>query len=290
MNDSVLVVGEDSTIGSALAARLRSSGIRVAGTSRRPGTRLFLDLAKPETFGPALAARCRHAVVCAAVASAEAIAKTADAREVNVSGTIALLDRLTRCGAFCWFLSSNTVFDGADPAPRVSDPASPRTTYGTWKSEVERFILDHHASSAAIVRLTKVLGPEWPLGHRALAAARAARPFEAFHDWVFSPITLASVVDALAHLIRTQPPRSPALFHLSSSDSIDYAVAIERLFALAGAPGSLVQRVSIRDRLEVEWNPHHAALDAVWEKTHLAWNLRPSLETIDSWFDTRDRR
>jgi dTDP-4-dehydrorhamnose reductase len=289
MSHRTLIVGADSLIGGALLRRLQALGRLTIGTSRRDRGALFLDLGAPTSFSAAISPAAAHAVICAGIAGDEAISRDESrAQAINVAGTTELIRRLTDAGTFCWFLSTSMVFDGSVPAPRAETLPSPQTPYGRMKHEVEQFILEHCARRAAIVRLTKVLGADWPLGRRAVAAAQTRATCDAFRDWIFAPVLLTDVVDAFVRLLDERPVRQPAVFHLSAADSISYVDGSRQLYALSGASAELVRACSIHDSRAVTWNPRHATLDCTWEAAHLGWPQRSSAENLERGF-SRER-
>src|SRR5579872_148099 len=116
-----LIVGGDSEIGGAAFAALKAQDQAAKATTRRGDRvardRLLLDLAAPlDVWEPPEEARA--VCVCAAVARlADCAADPQRTAQINVTQTLALVDKLLSRGIYVLFLSTNQVFDGR--APRV---------------------------------------------------------------------------------------------------------------------------------------------------------------------------
>ena len=93
-------------------------------------------------------------------------------------GPARLAQALSASGAFPVLLSTNLVFDGTVPYRGPDDPVCPRTEYGRQKAAAERAVL---AAGGAVVRLTKVLGPDDPLVTGWVARLRRGEPVELRH-------------------------------------------------------------------------------------------------------------
>src|SRR5437764_879665 len=87
-------------------------------------------------------------------------------------------------------VGADGVFDGQHPHRLPTDPVSPVTEYGRQKAEVERHLLTMDAP-AAVVRLTKVLQPGFPLLRGWVDALKIGEPILPFSDMVMAPVTLA---------------------------------------------------------------------------------------------------
>lgn len=255
-----LVIGADSEIGEALAARLEIVGTPVIRTSRRgtPGS-VPLDVeALPDDWLPPLGVF--SAVICAAVTSTVACRDRPDeSRRMNVDATVALGRRLVNAGIRIVFLSTNMVFDGSTPFTPATAARCPRTAYGQMKAEAEERLLELGAGTT-IVRLTKVLGRSLPVidqWRESLGRGEAIRPLS---DLVFAPVSLDLATTVIAAAARE--PQGPIL-QVSARADISYADVATRLVASWGAAPSLVKPATAADlRLTLEHRPAHTTLDA----------------------------
>lgn len=256
-----LVVGGDSTIGSALAQVLALRGHDVYTTTRRSNAPranvIHLDLAQPAAGWPALL-QVDVAYLCAAVTKMDTCEDEPERTyRINVTHTLQLADRLRGSGARIVFLSTNQVFDGGAPARRVDEPVNPPHEYGRQKAEAERHLLAH--GGAAVLRLTKVMPAPLPILGQWERDLRARKNIEAFGDLRFSPVPLAAVTEALCDLGER---KAEGIFHLSNSSDISYADAARALAQRLGAGQERVVAVSARERgIRPQFLPLHATLD-----------------------------
>jgi len=238
-----LIVGAGSMVGNALMTRLRQTGASVLGTTRRPENAgekcLHLDLADDlrEWHPPK---PVDVAILCAGETRLQNCqndpAKTA---KVNVGGISQLAKNLHHAGAFVIYLSTNQVFDGSVPFRSPRDSRCPVTEYGRQKAEAERRI-GGGGAACAIVRFTKILGPQTPLFANWADALRRGQPVRAYSDMMLAPVPLSCVVDALL-LIAGR--RLAGIFHVSGDRDISYEAAARIGAGALGADARLVQPV-----------------------------------------------
>jgi dTDP-4-dehydrorhamnose reductase len=257
---AVLVVGGDSTIGAAVAARLEAAGRAVIRTTRRDTSGAVpLDLAAhPASWR--LPDGVAAAVFCAAITSTDTCRSEPDeARRVNVEAPVELGRRLAAAGARVVLLSTNMVFDGTVPCTPASAPRRPQTAYGRMKAEAEERLLAL-GDAATVVRLTKVVGRTLPVieGWRAaLGRGESVRPFS---DLPLAPVTLdlaAAVIAAAA-----SAPLGPVL-QVSARADLAYADVAVRLAARWGCAPELVRPVTVAESgVRLEHVPVHTTLDA----------------------------
>jgi dTDP-4-dehydrorhamnose reductase len=281
VSERALVVGADGLIGSALAGALARAGTPALATTRRRehagADRLFLDLADKPQKWPRLE-EVSVAYLCAGATSVEKCERDpAGTARVNVAGTLALAQRLRALGAFVVFLSTNIVFDGSSARARATDEPSPRSEYGRQKLAVERGLL-RAAPPAAVVRLTKVLGPKPPLFMGWLERLRAGRAVEPFADKVMAPVPLPFAVDAL---LRVGGKRLAGVTQVSGPEDASYADIARFLAKNAGVDSALVRPVAARgEKLAPALAPAHTALDTSRLQGELGMNPPDIWSTI----------
>src|SRR5438128_259674 len=114
-----LLVGGDSEIGAATFRALGVQKLPVATTTRRPERaaldRLILDLASPLEDWQPPAGTCAACIFAAVARLTDCSADPPGSANVNVTQTLALIDRLLARGIYVLFLSTNQVFDGNIP-------------------------------------------------------------------------------------------------------------------------------------------------------------------------------
>jgi dTDP-4-dehydrorhamnose reductase len=274
-----LIVGADSLVGGALMARLQRSGAEAAGTTRRPGNPglIHLDLSEdlrgwrpPQPF--------QTAILCAGVTKLQACQDhPAASRRVNVQGITQAAEALHRAGAFVIYLSSNQVFDGSVPHRRTTDATGPITEYGAQKAEAERQLLAA-GTADAIVRLTKVLGPQIPLFSAWTESLRQGGDIQAYSDMTMAPVPLATVLDVLLAVAGRQ---LRGIHHVSGEQDLTYEAAA-RLGALAlGVPPERVRPAKAPTAMSV---PVHTTLDVSSLKSATGVDIPAVAWTVETAF------
>jgi dTDP-4-dehydrorhamnose reductase len=225
----VIIVGGDSTVGSAFARALRQWGEAVVTTSRRRNEGTYswpLDLSDPDVAATPLPEGNEIAFFCACVNGFGSCRSNPDyARRVNVDGTAIVARRLASRGTRVVLLSSTAVFDFRTPHQPAAMPTSPHTLYGQLKAEAEKVFLSL-GRLGSVLRLTKVLTPEMPLFTEWISALAHGDAVTAFSDLYFSPITLD---DAVAALSGVREDSSGGIYQFSGADDISYADAVRHI-------------------------------------------------------------
>ena len=62
-------------------------------------------------------------------------------KKINVDNTIKLISKLKNTGSYFIFLSSCSVFNGAQPFINFNEPTSPKNNYGIFKVKIEDFFV-----------------------------------------------------------------------------------------------------------------------------------------------------
>ena len=277
-----LVVGGDGQIGRALVGRLAASGARLIATTRREGTRgegrIFLDLAgEVSRWSPP--EDVTVAYLCAAAATLHQCREDpAGTRRLNVEALWTVAKALLRRDAFVVFTSTNLVYDGTIPFRRAEEPVSPVTEYGRQKAEMERRLLAW-TGPTAVVRLTKVLGPDWPLLRGWAQALRQGEVIRPFSDMVLPPVSVGFVAEVL---LRVGEGRVAGIVQVSGGEDVPYEQLARRLAAHLGADAGLVQPIpSSASRLALEAAPRYSALDTSRLREELDLEPPDVWETID---------
>lgn len=281
MSQPLLIVGADGLLGGALLHRARAAGVpcqatRLAPTAADPALH-SLDLAAPlDAWEPP--APTHAALLCAAVTRLDACrADPARTRHINVVQTLELARRLTARGVFVVFPSSNLVFDGDLSRTPADHPVHPRTEYGRQKAEVEAGLRDL-GPHIAIVRLTKVVHPDWPLLRAWRDALAAGQPVHPFPDLVCAPIPLDRVVDGLLAIARD---RRAGLWQFSAARDVSYADLARHVADRLNAPAALVQPRPAGDLGGVEHRPAHTTLDTSRARRELDLEFPDPLAALD---------
>lgn len=261
-----LVIGGNSEIGAATARHLRAEGHAVATTTRRPegisSDRVFLDFqpgTEDFTPPPGVEAACIFVAV-ARLAACEADPE-ASAR-INCEHTVALVDRLTSAGIYTLYLSTNQVFDGAEPHMPADAQPSPVSEYGRQKARTETLLRQRMDNGApiGILRLSKVASPGMPLlveWSRKLVAGEKVR---AFADMTMAPVPVETVAAAASAMMRD---RLAGVAQLTGPRDVSYADIAMFLARRAGADPQLVEAVSAHDNgMPKGSTPENTTLDS----------------------------
>jgi dTDP-4-dehydrorhamnose reductase len=258
----VIVVGGDSTVGSAFAGALRRCGETVVTTSRRrndAGESWPLDLGDPEIAAIPLPDG-EVAFFCACVNGFSSCRSNPDyARRVNVDGTATIARRLALRGTRVVLLSSTAVFDFRTPHQPPAMPASAQTLYGQLKAEAERVFLSV-GPLGSVLRLTKVLTADMPLFAGWITELARGGAVTAFADLHFSPITLD---DAVASLFGVRADASGGIFQFSGASDISYADAAKHLAGRMGVRAAKVKSdLAARNGIRAEEIPRFTSLSS----------------------------
>lgn len=226
---SVIVIGADGKIGHALLAALRQGSEIVHATSRRPDAAsqgyLYLDLAD-SVFDQAPLPKVEVVFICAALTSiAECEANPALARRINVQAPVALANRFGAAGARSIFLSTDAVYDGTLANVPADQPPSPSTEYGRLKAEAEAELLKL-GGAVSVLRLTKVLAPDFGLFTGWIDTLANGGGITAFSDLMLAPISLGEAVDALSAVAKD---RSGGIYQASAAADITYLDAAHHI-------------------------------------------------------------
>lgn len=218
-----LIIGGDSTIGSALYAEWARTGTRTYASTRRTGRvgpdRPFVDLSRLENLS--LNEAFTSVVFCAGITNiAECEKGPAMSERLNVSAIVELARRFSASGSYLVFLSSTQVFDGSKPFRRPWHPVCPINEYGRQKVAAEDAILK--LDKSGVLRITKLelvesegsLMQEWK---RSLEDGQLIFPYS---DVYISPVSLTDVVSRISEMILSE---STGISHLGGNREISYA-------------------------------------------------------------------
>lgn len=224
-SEKFLVVGSDSFIGQALFTYLKNAGEHVVGTTRR------LDRVKKNTISLDLTQGAGQwtlpaasvAIICAGITQLGVCQQNQElSHRVNVTNTIALIEKLVAQGTYVIFLSTNQVFNGLTPLVMPDAPTSPASQYGRQKEAVEQQISKWNSSSVAIVRLTKVLSSDFALFLKWGEELKKGMTIHPFLNLSMAPVPLSFVVSAMRLIADL---RLTGNFQLSGDEDLSYADA-----------------------------------------------------------------
>jgi len=290
MPGKFLIVGGDSEIAGATARHLRARRHEVIATTRRTdrvaADRPFLDLARPVDDWPipdGVVAAC----LCAAIARLADCARDPEATtRVNVTGTVALADRLLARGIPVLFLSTDKVFDGSRPLVPADATPCPVSEYGRQKAEAETALRKRIARGepVTILRLAKIVSPGVDLLCQWLAALAIGRMVRAFHDMHMAPTPVMLVAAAIERLL-AEP--TGGIFQLTGPRDVAYSDIALHLARKLGADPALVEKLGAMDAGQPEGSTAvHTTLDSSGLRERFGIAVPDAWAVIDALIET----
>lgn len=230
---SVLILGVDSQIGSALYRKLNEEKrYQVYGTSRRvsngPSEDAIFRLDLSENPSPQKIAMKFDAVVfCAGITEIEACEQEPErVRKINVEYTIELIKILNNANSYVLFLSSNAVFDGTKSFYTPQDLPNPINNYGLFKKEVEDECVK--MANIGVLRLTKIITDSTPFIKKWKKEIEAGNRIKPSVNRLLSPIDMGTVISTISLILDR---RATGLFHLGGDEEITYAQFYQKHFS-----------------------------------------------------------
>ncbi len=258
---SHLVAGAGGMIGSALTQYLNASSERVVladlwDEDIEKG-KIHLNLASnPSEW--VLPDFVKTVYICSGITKLEECRRDpTGASRVNVEGTIRFAEIMLKKGAFVVFLSSNQVFDGTIANVPAHHPQNPQNEYGCQKTAVENY-LSKWPKQAAIIRLTKVVGPD-SIFFRWAQSMLKGHIIHPFTDMVVSPIPLIAVISILRLIGDRQ---LGGIWQISGEKDIAYSEAASLIAKNLGVNINIIKSFStVEAGLNFEINPDNTTMD-----------------------------
>lgn len=234
----IAVLGAAGQLGRDLCPRLAALGEIV------PLSRADIDLAKPDTIEPALAALKPDILVnCAAYNFVDKAEAEPEARAVNARGVECLASACADIGARLVHFSTDYVFgsEGARGIPYTEDDTpGPVSAYGESKLEGETAALA--APNNLVIRTCGLYGV-WGSGGKGgnfvetmLRLASQGKPLKVVADQRCTPSYTADVADATASLLERG---ATGLFHVVNSGECSWHEFAAEIFRQAGVAADL---------------------------------------------------
>ena len=219
----VLIIGGDGLIGEALKRRLAARGHDVIATTRHSdrvdARTIYLDIGEPKASEIDELPVADVAIFCAGMSRFSECRKFPElAERVNVTGPTQIATRLITRGTRVLRLSSSSVFSCTIPRVAADHPVSPRGVYGRLQADAERAVLAL-GPRAGVIRLTKVVTPQFSLFRNWMSALSEEKRIEAFSDHGVSPVSLETGVEAIKAIAEQN---KGGIFQVSGSGDISY--------------------------------------------------------------------
>lgn len=257
------VIGATGYIGSFLLNRYREFFPDCIGTgfSRTRNDLIPFDLAHPEITALNLKETGHQAVIIASARSSVVWCEShqKEAYDVNVRGTLKLVEQLEKSSLTTIFLSSDYVFDGQKGNYSDQAETNPTTEYGKQKAEVEREI-PNLTKNYIILRLSKIYGTQWQDGTLLDTLANSlmkGQEVEAAKDKIFNPTHLN---DFAAMVFFIQQQKVSGLFNLCNSHFYSRHQITCKLTQALGMPLTQVKPIFLRENLALKHIPLNTSL------------------------------
>jgi len=239
-----LIVGIDGQIGSELNKIIDGS---ILGATIFPNLVSnnceFLDLSE-NISGWTPPSEISFAYLCAAICSINKCEKNpVQSRIVNVRNTVLLAKKLVDSGAFVLFPSTNMVFDGQKPDYKENDTTCPLNGYGKQKAETEKLLLE--IGNCAIIRFTKIIGPEFPIIKNWIKDLKDNIPICPFSDMKIAPVSLNFAASAMKVIGES---KSPGIWHISGDYEITYEEAARYIAEGLNVSESLIKPLKASEK------------------------------------------
>jgi dTDP-4-dehydrorhamnose reductase len=281
----LLLIGGDSEIGAITARTLAERNIAGLATTRRrdqaSAEKPFLDLGSLDGWHPPEG--IRSACICVAVARlAACAADPVGSARINVTQTVALVDRLVAHNIHVLFLSTNQVFDGSRPHAPADTPHAPVSEYGRQKAQGEAALMQRMAAGApiGILRLAKVVSPRMMLIRDWIAALKVGKPIRAFYDMAMAPLPAGLVSNVIGEMMQE---RSEGIFQFAGPRDVSYADTARYIANRLGADPRLVEEVSARDNGQPAGaTPRNTTLDSSAIRERFAVDCPDPWSVIDT--------
>jgi UDP-glucose 4-epimerase len=168
--------------------------------------------------------------------------------DVNVTGTLTVLDVAQRAEAHVIVTSSGSVYGGADLLPcREDGPVAPRSPYAASKLAAEAYALAYQASfglPVLVARLFTVFGPFQSVGHAYSAvipsfidAALSGRPLTVFGDGKQTrDVAYVEPIAAMLADATTRRLAHPGPVNLAFGNRVDLLTMVAHLEEIVGYP------------------------------------------------------
>jgi UDP-glucose 4-epimerase len=293
----VLVTGGAGFIGSHLADALLARGDEVAivddmsggRPGRVPGPAAVYKLSVTEAAAlEAVAGEVRPELICHLAARIDvrmSVANPADDAQVNVIGTVNVLEAARSVGARVLFGSTGAVIYGRDaPIPSLEDVLPlPESPYGVAKLCAEQYVELYnrlHGTSHAVLRFANVYGPRQdPAGQVGVVAIFCARALAGEQPVIYGDglqtRDFVYVGDAVSAYLAAADCGRPGTWNIGSGVEVsilDLAAVISDMAGIAIRPVFVPARAgelrrgalaSDRARRELGWAPTISLADGV---------------------------
>lgn len=281
----LVVTGQTGQVATALSeVAARRGGIEVIALGRP-----VLDLERPETVGPAIAAASPHIVVNAAAYTA--VDKAESERDLafaaNRDGAGAAAAAAHALGVPIIHLSTDYVYPGDKPTPYVeTDATGPLGVYGASKLAGEEAVKAAHADPL-ILRTSWVYSPFGANFVKTMLRLGKERDvLRVVDDQQGNPTSAIDIADAIVRLAPDVlgSARAGGTLHMCGEGSVTWCGLARHIFATSaalGGPGPRVEAITTAEFPTPAKRPSNSRMDTTAFAKRFGFRLRPWQEAVD---------
>lgn len=260
----ILLIGASGILGSRLYGDAIKKKWHVLGTycSQEHGGLFFLDLRDKKSINKAFDFFDPDIVVLAASLTDvdKCESKQRLAEDINIKGTLNIVEKIKEQGAKLVFLSSDYIFNGEDGPYKEGDRVSPVNVYGRTKLEAEEAIKGL-LKDYLIVRTSQLYGfdhRQKNFAVKIILNMRNNRKVSAAYD-LYSTPTYAGVLSE--GIVRLLEKNKQGIFHIAGAEFISRYEYVNKISDFFGLNKELIIRCKLSDLNLKAKRPKKAGLD-----------------------------
>lgn len=238
--NKALIIGGDSVIGQSIAHYFKSTPIECITTTRRRSnctdTQLFFDLETLKGLDTIQGHYDCIIIAAGITRMSDCLNRPEQSHLINVTHTLKTAESFQKTCPSIIFLSSNLALHHGP----ISSNTHSNGHYSTQKKLVETALLDS-VPQACIIRLSKVIHPNFSLFHDWLNALKNRRSIHPFLKKNISPISIDFVTKCIVKIISSKAP--VGCFNISAKEDTTYQNIAHHIAKGINAPQTLVQPV-----------------------------------------------
>lgn len=215
-------------LGHSLCKKLDSNTFDIWGTYNSTPVNnnqfFHLDISKADITKKLPKNYFDYIVICSALTNQEFCQKNPKiSKLINYEKTLEIIRFYHARGSFIIFPSTSLVFDGKKQFPEIKDKKNPISKYAEHKSMVEDDLMKYDSEKVSIIRLTKIIGDDYPLFSNWINQLKNKNKVFPFNDMFFSPISISFAIECIRNIILMN---KSGPIHISANDDISYSDAL----------------------------------------------------------------
>ena len=216
----IWVLGSNSKIGEMISSQSNLLNSQVFLANRKPTKNEFhFDLREPLEI-PELS-HGDSVVICSGLTNINYCEQNPKAAyEINVQATLDLIKNLHNKNVYFTFISSSSIFEGQKNICNIYSTPSAHSIYAQNKIAVEDFCMQEIKENFSVLRLTKIITPDWELLKYWNMQSQKGNIITPFKNRFFSPVNGIGVAELIIYLLNNKPS---GIFQIGGSREITYA-------------------------------------------------------------------